>query len=360
MDSKIYMELAVRMAERSVGLTAPNPPVGVIIVKDGRILSRGWTQEGGSPHAEIHAINQVRNKSLLKGSTIYSTLEPCSHRGKNPPCIDSIIKYKFKDVVISQKDKNPLVSGEGIKRLKGKGIKVIQRNFGNNVDKLNNIFFNSVNKNKPYVCLKIASTADGKIATKTKESQWITGKQSRMMGHYLRSKNDCILVGRGTVEKDNPSMNCRIAGLDHTSPDIFILDTKLNLNLNSNIFKLKGRKVFIFHNCSKVHKKQYKNIKLIKLNNSFDTLDINKVITAISKKGYHRILVEGGSELSTSLLKCNLIDKIYWFRASKVIGNEGIGAISNLNIKKMSLVKNFKLENSTRLEDDILDIYSRG
>ena len=354
------MDLAVRMAERSVGLTAPNPPVGVIIVKDGEILSRGWTQIGGSPHAEIHAINQVKNKSLLNGSTMYSTLEPCSHRGKNPPCIDTIIKYKFTNIVISQKDKNPLVNGNGIKKLRSKGIRVTQINFNNYINKFNNIFFHSINKKKPYVCLKIASTADGKIATKTRDSKWITGKYSRMIGHYLRSKNDCILVGRGTVEKDNPSLDCRLSGLDHTSPDIFILDTNLNLSLSSRVLKLKNRKIFIFHNCFKFNKKKYKNVRLIRIKDNPGILDIKKAIKLISTKGYHRILVEGGSKISTSLLKNDLIDKIYWFRASKVIGNEGIGAISNLNIKKMNLVKNFKLENSTRVEDDIMDIYTRG
>ena len=354
------MDLAVRMAERSVGLTAPNPPVGVIIVKDGEILSRGWTQIGGSPHAEIHAINQVKNKSLLNGSTMYSTLEPCSHRGKNPPCIDTIIKYKFTNIVISQKDKNPLVNGNGIKKLRSKGIRVTQINFNNYINKFNNIFFHSINKNKPHICLKIASTADGKIATKTRDSKWITGKYSRMIGHYLRSKNDCILVGRGTVEKDNPSLDCRLSGLDHTSPDIFILDTNLNLSLSSRVLKLKNRKIFIFHNCFKFNKEKYKNVRLIRIKDNPGILDIKKAIKLISTKGYHRILVEGGSKISTSLLKNDLIDKIYWFRASKVIGNEGIGAISNLNIKKMNLVKNFKLENSTRVEDDIMDIYTRG
>ena len=354
------MDLAVRMAERSVGLTAPNPPVGVIIVKDGEILSRGWTQIGGSPHAEIHAINQVKNKSLLNGSTMYSTLEPCSHRGKNPPCIDTIIKYKFTNIVISQKDKNPLVNGNGIKKLRSKGIRVTLINFNNYINKFNNIFFHSINKNKPHICLKIASTADGKIATKTRDSKWITGKYSRMIGHYLRSKNDCILVGRGTVEKDNPSLDCRLSGLDHTSPDIFILDTNLNLSLSSRVFKLKNRKIFIFHNCFKFNKEKYKNVRLIRIKDNPGILDIKKAIKLISTKGYHRILVEGGSKISTSLLKNDLIDKIYWFRASKVIGNEGIGAISNLNIKKMNLVKNFKLENSTRVEDDIMDIYTRG
>ena len=348
------------MAERAVGLTAPNPPVGVIIVKDGSILSRGWTQPGGSPHAEVHAINQVKNKSLLKGSTMYSTLEPCSHEGKNPACVDSIIRYKFKDVILSQKDRNRLVNGKGIRKLRSKGIKVTQVNFGNNINKFNNVFFNSIKKSKPYVCLKIASTADGKIATETKDSKWITGKYSRMMGHHLRAKNDCILVGRGTVDDDNPLLNCRLSGLQNASPDIFILDTNLNLSLSSQIFKIRKRKIFIFHNCSNFNKKKYKNIKLIRLNDNAGKLDIRKAIKLISSNGYHRILVEGGSEISASLIKDDLIDKIFWFRASKVIGNEGIGAISDLNVKSMNLVKNFKLENTKRIEEDIMDTYTRG
>ena len=149
-------------------------------------------------------------------------------------------------------------------------------------------------------------------------------------------------------------------GLGYTSPDIFILDTNLNLSLSSRVLKLKNRKIFIFHNCFKFNKKKYKNVRLIRIKDNPGILDIKKAIKLISTKGYHRILVEGGSKISTSLLKNDLIDKIYWFRASKVIGNEGIGAISNLNIKKMNLVKNFKLENSTRVEDDIMDIYTRG
>lgn len=362
MKSQSYMKLAVRMADRAVGLTSPNPPVGVIIVKDDQILARGWTQKGGSPHAEIHAINQISKKAELSGSTLYSTLEPCSHRGKNLPCIDKIIKYKFKEVIISQKDKNPLVNGKGIKKLKSKGIKVILKDFNNNIKYTNNIFFNSLNRNKPYISLKIASTADGKIAMILKESNWITGKSSRMIGHYIRSKNDCMLVGRGTVESDNPSMDCRLAGLSDTSPDIFILDSKLKLNPNYNIFKLKNRNVFIFHNRSLTGKikKKYKKVLFIKTTNKDKLLDINKIISVISQKGYHRVLVEGGSELSTTLLKNDLVDKIYWFRASKVIGSEGLSAISNLNVNKMSLIKNFRLDNSKRIDNDILDIYSRG
>ena len=168
------MQLAERMAHRAIGSTYPNPPVGAIIVKDKTIIARGWTQKNGSPHAEVHAINQVRNKKQLEGASIYTTLEPCSHVGKNPPCVDKIIKYKFSKVFISEIDKNALVKGKSIKKLKKRKIKVIVKNFSKQTRYINKVFFNSLNNNQPHITLKIASTADGKIATKSKKRKWIT------------------------------------------------------------------------------------------------------------------------------------------------------------------------------------------
>ena len=242
------MILAERMAYRAIGSTAPNPPVGAIIVKDEMILARGWTQVNGSPHAEIHAISQVKDKKKLNGATLYTTLEPCSHYGKNPPCVEKIIKYKFAKVYLSQEDENPKVHGSAVKILKRSGITVIKKNFSINTYELNKIFFRSLNKLKPYVTLKIASTSDGKIATKSFESKWITNSISRLHGHKLRAKNDCILVGSGTISKDNPLLNCRLAGHENSNTDIFLLDLRLKFKKKLKIFSLKKRRIFIFYN----------------------------------------------------------------------------------------------------------------
>jgi diaminohydroxyphosphoribosylaminopyrimidine deaminase/5-amino-6-(5-phosphoribosylamino)uracil reductase len=210
LSEKNYLKITERMAYRAVGTTYPNPPVGAIIVKNGIILSRGWTQPKGVPHAEIHAINQIKNKKDIKGAHLYCTLEPCSHEGKTSPCVNKIIDLEFSKVIISQLDKNPLVNSNSIKKLKSAGIKVVIKNFSNQIKHLNNIFFKSLIKNRPFITLKIASTADGKIATKLYESKWITNPVSRMIGHKLRSLNECMIVGTGTITKDNPVLDCRL------------------------------------------------------------------------------------------------------------------------------------------------------
>ena len=346
------------MALRAVGTTYPNPPVGALIVKNGVIISRGWTQPGGVPHAEIHAINQIKNKKDIQGSHLYCTLEPCSHKGKTPPCVDKIINLKFSKVIISQLDKNPLVNSNSVKKLRLAGIKVVIKNFSGHVKDLNNIFFNSFRKNKPFITLKIASTADGKIATNLYRSKWITNSTSRMIGHKLRSLNECMIIGTGTIKKDNPVFDCRLDGLSDMSPDIFILDRKLELKKNLKIFKNKKRRVYILYS-EKLNKRILKseNITYIKIKEINNLLDIKTIIKKISDIGYMRILVEGGAALSASLFKENLIDEIYWFRASNIMGGNGISAISNLNVDKISHLKKFKLINFKTIDDDQLSVY---
>ena len=348
------------MAFRALGSTFPNPPVGAIIVKNGIILSRGWTQSSGSFHAEIHAINQIRNKRILNGATLYSTLEPCYHKGKNLPCVDKIIKYKFSKVVISEIDKNPKVKGKSIQKLKDSGIEVVKKKFSNEIKDLNYKFFNSILKKTPFITLKIASSADGRIATKDFKSKWITNYNSRVKGHQLRALNDCILVGRGTVQKDNPSLDCRIRGLEKLSPDIFILDSEMNLPKNLNIFSRKNRQIYIF--TSQIDQKKQikaKNVKYIILDKKNGMLNMKSVTQKISELGYINILVEGGSKLTTSLLKGNFIDKIYWFRSSKIMGNDGLDAIKDLGISSIKQMKRFKLTANQAYSNDHLSVYSR-
>tara|TARA_Y100000816_G_scaffold288158_1_gene272213 strand:+ start:2213 stop:3298 length:1086 start_codon:yes stop_codon:yes gene_type:complete len=356
-----YLRITERMAFRAVGSTYPNPPVGAIIVKNGSIISRGWTQPKGIPHAEIHAINQVKNKKDIQGAHLYCSLEPCSHEGKTSPCVNKIINLKFSKVVISQVDKNPLVNYNSVKKLRSAGIKVVIKNFSEQLKELNNVFFNSLIDNKPFITLKIASTADGKIATNLYESKWITNSNSRMIGHKLRSLNECMLVGTGTIRKDNPILDCRLDGLRDRSPAIFILDRKLDVKLNSKIFSNKNREVYIFYS-DKLKKRilKFKKIKYIKIKEINNKLDIKSVIKKISNLGYTRILVEGGAKLSASLLKENLIDEIFWFRASNIMGNNGINAISNLNIDHIGRLKKFELINTKIIDDDQLSIYKKN
>ena len=354
------MEIASRMAFRAKGTTAPNPNVGAIIVKDGKIISRGWTGKNGRPHAEFNAIKRIKNKKKLNGATLYSTLEPCSHKGKTGPCADLILKHGFKNVFISSIDKNKVVDGKGIQKLKQNNVNVkFIRN--KKINLFNNIFFNSINKKKPFLTLKIASTIDSKIATSNFESKWITSKASRLIGHSLRFRNDCLLTTSQTVLKDNPLLDCRLEGLENYSPDIFILDRELKIDLSKNIFKKKNRKVFILHNIDpkKIKSARYKKkkIELISISKSNGYLDIRKVLRKIADYGYQSILVEGGGKISASVLSNNLVDNIYWFKASKFIGQEGISAIEKLGIHDMKSIKKFKLSKVTKLEDNTLNIF---
>ncbi len=355
------MQLAERMANRAIGSTCPNPPVGVIIVKNKTIIARGWTQRYGSPHAEVHAINQVRNKKQLEGASIYTTLEPCSHVGKNPPCVDQIIKYKFAKVFISEIDKNKLVKGKSIKKLRKRKIRVIVKNFSNQTRRINKVFFNSLNKNLPHVTLKIASTADGKIATKFKESKWITNSISRQHGHMLRAQNDCMLVGKGTIIEDNPSLDCRLSGLESLSPDLFILDSSLNIPSNYKIYNKHSRNVYVFYSDGKkLSNLNNKNVRFIKVSKKGSELSLKDILNKITNLGYMRILVEGGSNLSGSLIKNNYVDEIQWFRASKIIGKGGVDAVSDMGVNNMESTKNYVLFESKNYGNDILTIHRKG
>ncbi len=354
------MEIASRMAFRAKGTTAPNPSVGAIIVKDGKIISRGWTGRNGRPHAEFNVIQRIKNKKKLIGATLYCTLEPCSHKGKTGPCADLILKHGFKKVFISSIDKNKIVDGKGIKKLKQNNVNVkFVRN--KKINLINNIFFNSINKKKPFLTLKIASTIDSKIATANFESKWITSKASRLIGHSLRFRNDCLLTTSQTVLKDNPLLDCRLEGLENYSPDIFILDRELKIDLSKRIFKKKFRKIFILHNIKPLKfnsiKYKKKKIELIPISQSNDSLDIKEVLKKIADYGYQSILVEGGGKISASLLSNNLVDNIYWFKASKFIGQEGISAIDKLGIDNMKSIKKFNLSKVIKLEDDTLNIF---
>ena len=354
------MEIASRMAFRAKGTTAPNPNVGAIIVKDGKIISRGWTGKNGRPHAEFNAIKRIKNKKKLNGATLYCTLEPCSHKGKTGPCADLILKHGFKNVFISSIDKNKVVDGKGIQKLKQNNVNVkFIRN--KKINLFNNIFFNSINKKKPFLTLKIASTIDSKIAISNFESKWITSKASRLIGHSLRFRNDCLLTTSQTVLKDNPLLDCRLDGLESYSPDIFILDRELKIDLTKKVFRKKNRKIFILHNIipTKIKSLRYKKkkIELISVSQNNGSLDIKEVLKKITDYGYQSILVEGGGKISASLLSNNLADKIYWFKASKFIGQEGISAIEKLGIHNMKSIKKFNLSKVIKLEDDTLNIF---
>lgn len=397
-----YMSLAIRLAEKGRGKTNPNPMVGAVIVKDDRIISTGFHKKAGGPHAEIEAINN--SEESLDGSTMYVTLEPCTIYGKTPPCVNKIVKHKFKEVVIGSKDPNPLINGKGIEFLKQAGIKVRLGLLEDKISLQNEVFFKHIKTKSPFVCCKIASSIDGKLATMSGNSRWITAEKSRKMVQKLRKEYGCVLTGINTVAKDNPFLfprkNIEILSFANDSrafsksiakrivngrtganglfPTFYrvILDSTLKIDLNSNIVKTSDwAKTIIFANIQNQNKTETKhktellkekNItvvfvppfkSIVKENKEYPILDINKILeTLYNQFGITSILLESGPTLLTSFLENRLIDKFYIFLAPKIIGESKYSMFLNLNIDKIESSLQIEFKSIRKIGDDILVI----
>lgn len=321
-----YMRVAISLARRQSGQTHPNPGVGAVIVKDGQIIAQGITASGGRPHAETIAINNAGDK--VTGATIYITLEPCSHHGKTPPCVDAIIASGIKTVVVACTDKNHAVNGNGITALKSAGIEVIENICEKEALEINQGFFSVIEKNRPYIALKIATSLDGKITSPN--NRWLTGEAARNYGHLLRSQYDVILTGIGTVLADDPLLTCRLAGLEQRSPVRVVLDRNKRIPKNAKLLTDDHETWVMGHN------------------------ELQETIAELTKRGITRILVEAGAKLTTAFLESKLVDKVYWFRAPITIGEGGVSISTALE----QLAK-FKQIEHIELGNDNLDIYKQ-
>jgi len=352
-----YIRLAIEIAKKGAGKVSPNPMVGVVIVKNERILGAGFHEKFGSKHAEINAIEKV--KENIEGATLFTNLEPCSHYGKTPPCVDRIISEKIKRIVIGTLDMNPLVSGKGVKKLKSAGIDVKVGVLENECIELNKFFFKYVTKKLPYVSLKAAQTIDGKIADKSGESSWISSLQSRKYVHSLRAKYDAVLVGKGTIEKDDPKLTVRL--VEGRNPKRVILDANLDIKLSHRIFtKNNDRNLIVITSKKNAGKKR----KINKLNSlgalvlfakeeSGEKVDLKSALRELYKIGIASVLVEGGSEVFTSFVKENLFDDMLMFISPRILGC-GVPLIGNLGIKNLQKSVKAKIGNVEKIGDDIL------
>lgn len=310
-----FISYALNLAQRNLGRTAPNPIVGCIIVHNGTIISTGITATGGHPHAETIAINKVPDKRILEESEIYITLEPCSHFGKTPPCVDEIIKNKFKKVIISTSDPDSRVDGKGISKLKAAGIEVICGILEKEAREINRGFFTAKKLSRPFVTLKLATSLDGQIATENFDSKWITSERARNFVHLLRAKNDAILVGANTAKKDNPRLDCRLPGLEEFSPRIVILSHE---NFNA---------------------------------------ELEDILKQLCSEGVNSLLIEGGQNVATQFLQKNLVDELIWIRNKKIIGSDGISAVGKMGFDNISKVlNNFERQETRELDEDIIEI----
>ncbi len=336
------MLLAFQLAERGRGKTSPNPMVGAVVVKNGQIIGQGWHREFGGSHAEVYALRQAGNKS--HGATLYVTLEPCCFWGKTPPCTDAIIRSRIKKVVAADFDPNPLVHGKGIRQLKDAGIQCEVGNFKNESMAINAGYYKFHTRHMPWVILKIAESLDGKIATKTGESRWITGVTSRKVSHTLRSGVDAILVGINTIIKDNPALTAR--PVRHScalrQPLRVILDSSLRTPSASQVLN-DGNHTLIFCSAAvserKINQLEKKSSKLeiVKVpSNSPYYLNLKSVMQELCKRQIQALLVEGGSEIYGSFIDEKLADEVFFFISPKLIGGKGMTAVGGDGFANLS------------------------
>ncbi|MCJ9430397.1 bifunctional diaminohydroxyphosphoribosylaminopyrimidine deaminase/5-amino-6-(5-phosphoribosylamino)uracil reductase RibD [Kordiimonas sp. A6E486] len=353
------MRHALSLAGRGLGRTAPNPAVGCVIVKNGVIIARGHTMPGGRPHAERVALDQAGEAA--RGATAYVSLEPCSHTGKTGPCADALIDAGIARVVVAVGDPDPRVSGDGIAKLKAAGIDVTEGVEEAAADALNAGFFLKVTEGRPLFTLKMATSADGRIALASGESKWITGAEARQAGHMLRATHDAILIGAGTVLADNPALDCRIAGLEDRSPVRVILDGRLRTPVHSKLVATAGD-IPTWIVTDKAHADrfdQYEDwgVDVIALD---DPHDIQAVAQALGDRGLTRVLIEGGGQVHASFLKAGLVDRVAHFIAPKLIGGDGVAAIASLDLASLGAAPHLKLKHIRRLGPDILASYEKA
>ena len=342
------MGQAISMAKRGLGLTWPNPSVGCVIVKDGRLVGRGVTQRGGRPHAEIMALQQAGDQA--SGATAYVTLEPCSHTGKSPPCTSALIAAKIKRVVFAQNDPDPRVDCKQV--LKGAGIIVEGGLCAQKAAHINRGFTTRITQNRPFITLKLATTLDGKIATSHGESRWITGPSSRRLVHAMRSSHDAVMIGRGTAIADDPMLDVRGLGARH-QPVRIVLDRQLKLPKTSRLVQTASdQPTWLIHDLDSDRSSlAASNCKLIAADDP---------LRAVAKEGITRIFCEGGATLGASLIKDGVVDELVLFTAGKAFGEDGVSALASLGLRELAQAPQFLLANSHRVGDDIVSIWRKN
>ncbi len=363
-SNKKFISYALRLARKNLGITSPNPVVGCVIVKDNKIISSGVTAKNGRPHAEKIAIEKISDKKILQGAEIYVTLEPCSHFGQTAPCVDEIIKYKFKKVVIATQDPDQRVNGAAIQKLRQASIEVVYGVLEKDALEINRGFFKARQIGLPFVTLKLATSLDGKIATKNFASKWISSKEARLFSHNLRAVNDAILVGANTIKKDDPTLDCRILGLENYSPKRVIISNNLDFNLSAKVFSniQEIPTIILTADSTTLAAKKLKNLnaELIFCSQENGKINLQDALKKLCLSGVNSLLVEGGRNIATQFLQENLVDELVWIRSTKIIGDDGISAVDKMGFLSIDeVLNNFKKTEIKEFPEDLIEVYRR-
>jgi diaminohydroxyphosphoribosylaminopyrimidine deaminase/5-amino-6-(5-phosphoribosylamino)uracil reductase len=362
-DDLLHMRAALALARRGLGNAWPNPAVGCVLVKNGRVIGRGWTQPGGRPHAETEALR--RAGEAARGATAYVTLEPCSHHGRTPPCCEALAGVGIARVVMAMRDPDPRVNGRGLAMLRGAGITVEEGLLEAEARALNAGFFRRIQAGMPMVTLKLASTLDGRIATASGESRWITGAAARREVHALRARHDAILVGSGTVLADDPDLTCRIPGMERVPMLRVVADARLRTPEASRL--VQGAQVAPVLIITAPGHPPAAQAPFIAAGADIVTvpahaaggLDLPSLLRALGRRGVTRVLAEGGAGLAAALLRQGLVDRLAWFHAPAVMGGDGHPALQGLRLAALSAMPRFRRTAQRALGDDMLSEFER-
>jgi diaminohydroxyphosphoribosylaminopyrimidine deaminase / 5-amino-6-(5-phosphoribosylamino)uracil reductase len=360
-----FMQLALNLGRRGQGRTWPNPAVGAVVVKDGVIVGRGWTQPGGRPHAEREAL--MRAGEAARGATLYATLEPCSHFGKSPPCTEAIIAAGITRVISAIEDPNPEVAGQGHAKLRAAGIAVDVGLGAAEAAYDHAGHFRRIRDKRPHVILKLAVSADDKIGAAGHKPVAITGEAARTRVHLLRAQCDAILVGIGTVLADDPLLTCRLPGMEARSPVRVVLDRSLRLPGTSRlVHSARQTPLWVMtSNLSeapaavKLGAAGAQVIRVASATAPAPGLDVLAVLHALADKGITRLMVEGGSRVASSFVAANLVDEVWLLRGREAVGADGVAALDALPLSVVTESPGFKLRASENLDKDTLTIYER-
>jgi diaminohydroxyphosphoribosylaminopyrimidine deaminase/5-amino-6-(5-phosphoribosylamino)uracil reductase len=362
-DDLAHMRSALSLARRGLGTTWPNPSVGCVIVRDGRVVGRAVTASGGRPHAEPLALAMAG--PAASGATAYVTLEPCCHWGQTPPCTDALIAARIARVVVATRDPDRRVDSQGVARLRAAGIEVEEGVLERDAQEVLAGFTHRMREGRPLVTLKLATTLDGRIATKAGESQWITGAAARRTAHAMRGRHDAVMVGVGTVLADNPDLTCRLPGF-RTRPLVRVIaDSHLRTPLTARIsITARETPTWFLHregtDPARMTAFTELGAKLLPVPGSETGVDLHAALQALGRAGITRLMVEGGGQLAAALLRAGLVDQIAWFHAPAIMGGDGWPAVQAFGIEKLAAMPRFTRTRSTPLGEDMLTEFTRN
>ena len=357
------MRAALTLARRGLGRVAPNPAVGCVLVKDGRVIGRGWTQPGGRPHAETEALGLAGDRA--RGAIAYVSLEPCSHHGETPPCAEALIAAGIARCVVALGDPDARVAGRGLARLREAGIVVTEGVLADEAEEVNAGFLTRLRAGRPLVTLKLATTLDGRIATSAGESRWITGEAARAHGHLLRASHDAVMVGAGTALTDDPRLDVRLPGLEDRAPLRVVLDGGLGLPPGHDLVARAGSQPTLLftragHSPERRQAFTDRGVEVLDVEtDDKDLLAVSSVLQELGKRGLTRLLVEGGGRLAASLFRADLADRLVWFRAPGVIGGDGVPAVAGFGLEGLADMTRFQRLSARPIGADLVETYAR-